>query len=302
MPYTGNTSPYLKGSPIFYNILYQDGDVKETVNPTSSTTTIICEIAFADKYTFLWHMLGYSEVKSSYLSRILPERSSWNENQYALHADAVKFMKWTNASGTIGGIPIPNGWPAFERVQYAVTFGAPLYDLVEDTSSMATFDESTRFVLWSKNGAASNERIPGNSFQFINATKDALMETGIRTGRTISLEAKWLDVPFVNYTRIAAISNRINAAEVTFDGQTYPAETVLFESWSETKKRTAFGTKVSDLTFKFLVRQDLDSTGAQRTWNKFWAKDGTTVEVSTTGTTGGVRVFQTADLKDLFKV
>ena len=302
MPLTGTTSVYLKGSPVSYNILYQDGEVKETVNQTSSVTTLICEVAFDDKYKFLWHMVGHSTVSGGYLSRILPERSSWNGDQYALSVDSVKFMKYTAVPGTIGGIPIPNGWPTFERVQYSVTFGAPLYEILEDSATPSSFDESTRFVLWSKNGAASNERVPGASFKFINANKDPLPEGPVRTGRTVSLEAKWLDVPEVNYTRIAGMSNRINGSAITLDGQLYPAETVLFESWSEAKKRTAFGQLVSDVTFKFLIRQDLDSAGVQRTWNKFWSKDGTTVEVSSDGTTGGVRVFQTANLLDLFKV
>ena len=302
MPFTGTTSPLLKGTPIYYNVLYQDGEIKQAANPTSATVTVICETAFATSERFLQHMLGRATRKPTYIERMLPEVSLWgpftlNPVHYALSADAVKFIGWT---GKVD--PLDKAWPAYDRVQYAVTYGAPLYELSEDNVGGVTTDESTRFVLWSKNGAASNERIPGNSFKFINANKDPIGETGIRTGRTVSLEAKWLDVPYVNYTRIAAISNRINAAAVTFDGQTYPAETVLFESWSEAKKRDVFGQRVSDVTFKFLVRQDLDSTGAQRTWNKFWTKDGLTVEVSSDGTTGGVRVFQTADLKDLFKV
>jgi len=298
MPQTGTTSAARKGAPIPYNILYQDGEIKETYNPTSSTTTVICEIDFNDRAYFLWHMLGYSFKEGNYLRRVLPERAGYNSNHYALNAEAVKFMGWTGAHSGLGG------WPGYTRAQYAVTFGAPLYNVLEDGPAGVNFDESSRFVVWSKKGAASNEKIPGGMFYIVNNALPAvpspghqpLSENSVRTGRTVSLEAKWLDVPFVNYTGISGLANRINTAAVIFDGATFPEETVLFESWSETKKVNAFGTKVSDLTFSFLVRQD------DRTWNKFWRKDGTLVEASDNGNSSGNKLFKTGTLENLFKL
>jgi len=298
MPQTGTTSILHKITPITYNILYQDGDIRETYNPTSSTTTIICEIDFDDRASFLYHMLGYSFKSGNYLRRVLPERGGYDTNHYALNAEAVKFMGWTGDHSGLGN------WPGYTRAQYAITFGAPLYDVLEDPQPQTSFDESTRFVVWSKKGAASNEKIPGGAFYIVNDALPAvpspghqpLNEVGIRTGRTVSLEAKWLDVPFVNYAGISALANRINLGPVTFDGTIFPEETVLFETWAETKKVNAFGAKVSDITFSFLVRQD------DRTWNMFWRKDGTLVEASDNGNTSGNKLFKTGTLENLFKL
>jgi len=300
MPQTGTTSRSQKEQDglVTYNILMQESDIKEVYNQTSSTTTVICEIAFEDSIVFLYHMLGYSQKIGTYLSRVCPEVCGWNPNQYAMSAELVKALTWT------GDLPLSDDWPGFTRLQYAVTFGAPLYEIIEDPVPLSgsSFDESKRFTVWKKKGAASNEKIPGGAFKIINDAlppnggQTPIGEVGVRTGRTVSLEAKWLDVPYVNYLGISALANKINDGPVTFDGERYEAETVLFESWSQEPKRNAFGERTFDITFNFLVRQD------ERTWNEFWKADGTFAKVSSDGTSSGNKVFQVGTLENLFKL
>lgn len=288
MPVTGTTTPARKLA-IPYSVLNLEDSIQEEYGTTSSTTTVLCETAWATAGDFLWEMLGYSEKVGNYLKRVLPEKCGYNDDHYALSAKLVKAITWTNNTTE------DNGWPAYNRAVYAVTFGAPLYDLKED-EEVTSATEYNRFVVWSKKGAASNEKIPGGAFKTVEATPQLIPETGVRTGRTVSLEAKWLDLPHVNYAGISALSNKVNEAAMTWDGVIYPIESILFESWSEQKRVNAFGKKTSDLTFQFLIRQD------DRTWNKFQKSDGTFVNVTTTGTTGGTKVYPLASFENLFKL
>ena len=295
---TGTTSPDLK-TGIEYAIGILEGDMKQEYTPNSSSVSALCTCSYEDSDLFLAEMLGYSKKVGTELQRVLPEKSGWDnpaltdEIHYALDARLVKSLKWIeNDTFT--------GWPVYAEMVYLVTFGAPLYEVLEDDEAALLGGEQNRFVVWTKRGAAQNEKIPGGAYWIpaagaIGAKK--LNEVGVRTGRTLSLTAKWLDVPYVNYTTLSGLANKVNASAITFDDTEYAAETVLFENWSEDKRVNAFGGRVVDLTFNFTVRID------GRTWNKVWTGYDSPYEylAPTNKADGtGTKLFATADLTDCF--
>lgn len=291
MPTTGNTTAERKNL-IDYNILNQDGDIKQSFANAASGTTILCEVAWADAEYFRWDMLGYSMMAEGALVRVLPERCEFDgcDEQYCMQCDLVRVITHTNTND-------PTAWPVFERAVYQCQFAAPPYDVLED-SYVENGDESVRNVVWSGRSVASNEKIPGGGFRFVDAVaanRTPIGEVGVKTGRLTMLVAKWIDVP--ELPLISTIANKINEFPVTWNHRLYDAETVLLESWSYDYRKNPFGDWTYDITYNFAIRSD------GRTWNKFW-KNGASgyVEVSDDGTSGGDKPFALADFDDLFDV
>ena len=288
-PQTGTTSPSKK-TPIEYKIEILENSIKEEYGPNTNGTTVLCTVADDDALEFVRQMLGYATRVGSQLDRVLPEKCGWNDTQYAVRCELVKCLTWVDNDETL------NNWPGYNEVVYAVTFAAPLYQVLEDDE---VTHEHERFVVWKRRGVSQNEKIPGGGFLYVDdvtaANRTPVPEVGVKTGRQVMLQAKWLDVPYVNYAKLSSLANKVNDAAVTWDGVTYDAETVLFDSWDEDKRVNSDGLITVDLTFNFAVRQD------GRTWNKFW-KNGTDgyVEVSDDGTSSGVKPFASADLNGLF--
>jgi hypothetical protein len=159
--------------------------------------------------------------------------------------------------------------------------------------------EHERYVVWKRRGVAENEKIPGGGFKIAPGEPGAgkqISEVGVKTGRTVQLEAKWIDVPFVNYSKIGPLSNKVNAAPVTFNGVTYDAETVLFATWGEDPRVNPFGTATTDITFTFSIRCD------GRSWNKFWLKAGASVAYVSVVDDAGNKPYAAGDLNDLFSM
>lgn len=285
MPTTGTTTPDRKNL-VEYNFYNQTGDVKEQYGQTANGSGFLLELAYADGGAFLRDMLGYSELNGNEIVRVLPERSGYDDDQYCLQCDLAKSITYTGLSA--------DEWPEFERVVYNCQFAAPLYAVLEDDE---VEHEHERFVIWRSRGAANNEQIPGGGFKFTDGSNAILAQVGVKTGRLIYLQAKWIDVPFLSTNIYFNAANRVNSTEVTWNGSTYAAETVLFESWDSDQRRNPFGELTYDITFNFAVRAD------GRTWNKFW-KSGLSgyVEVSHDGTPGGNKPFSTYDLNDLFTI
>lgn len=291
MPTTGTTSADVK-TGISYEIGILETDFKEDYNQTTSGTTAVCTVDFDSAGAWLHEMLGYSSRDGIYLKRVLPEKCSWNDNQYAMSAQLLRSL-------TPAGFDA-NGWTNYEKCVYAVQFAAPLYTILDDQETGGA--EYKRFVVWTRSGQATNVKIPGASYVFPSDSKP-LEEVGVMTGGTTSLEAKWLDVPYVNIAMFQTLLNKVNTSAVTWDGVEYAAETVLFQSWKEQKKVNPFGRLTADLTFNFVIRSDKRGSTA-RTWNTFWRKSATggiTLEAPTAdGTVGGSKVFEAADLNSCF--
>jgi hypothetical protein len=301
---TGSTTPGQKAI-IPYSILTGENDIQQEWTPTGSTTTVICLVdgQYADH--FLEDMLGYSSKVGTTLNRVLPERCQYVSNnftsfagQYALSGNLVK-----NFGGFTTDPVVRRGWPVFAAQHYRITFGTPLYKVLENGTY--TY-EHERFVVWTPRGVAENEKIPGGGFKFTTdagATYTRLSEVGVMTGRTVELEAKWLDVPYVNFTKISLMANRVNTSAVTFNGVTYAAQTVLFKTWSAPPKVNALGLPTQDITFAFSIKMDYNADNTtHRSWNKFWVKQPSSAGVSYVDVVddAGNPPYATADLNLLF--
>lgn len=312
---TGSTSP-LQKTGIRYGVRSLNDSMAQDYSNVSSTHSVLCCVAYEDSDLFLAEMLGYSFKSGGDLIRVLPETSGWDALtatdtlHYALDAKLVESIGFDGPDSF-------SGWPTYKQLVYRVTFGAPLYNVLEDYDVI--FYEHERNVVWTKHGQAQNEKIPGAGFKF-PSDQTQLSEVGVLTGRTLSIQAKWLNVPFVNYAKLSQLANKVNVGlgsglpptgPLIFDGIKYPPETVLFETWSEEKIVDAFGSKQVNLTFNFLVRID------GRTWNAFWRRVRTAIqdppgsgifttiprEVPTAdGTLGGTKVFRAADLNECFSL
>jgi hypothetical protein len=291
MPVTGNTTPELKNA-IEYNILCQENDVKMSYSNAASGTTIYCEVAWEDIEYFRRDMLGYAEFSGGTLVRVLPERCEFPgcEEQYCMGMELVKAITFSPAATALS----PGNWPVYERAVFACQFAAPPYDVLED-SETPEGDESVRNVVWTKRMIAANEKIPGGGFKFIDSNKTPLAEVGVKTGRVVNLQAKWIDVPELPI--ISSFANKINEFALVWNHEIYDAETVLVETMAYDYRKNPFGDWTFDVTYNLAIRQD------GRTWNKFWKNgDEGYVEVSSDGTTGGDRPFEVADLADLFNL
>lgn len=269
-------------------------DVADSSDPTTSGLTATVVINASERELFLYDMLGWSEVTGGILRRVLPEPAGFDRRYYCVKLDPLwKTPKYTANVLELDG----DGWPVFDIAAYKATYVIPLYEVKEDAE--ITY-EHERFCIWRKKPVAEDEQIPGASLKVESATASErlpLNEVGVRTGRRFELTCKWLDVPDVGYDVVSQYMNKINNAAVTWNGETYDAETVLVTGVEREPRVNGNGTKSSDFTFTFSIRAD------GRSWNKYWVSGATSsryVYVSADGTVGGDRVFETADLNSLW--
>ena len=276
---TGNTSPDSK-TGIAYSVGFLEGDFGETADPSSSSYSALCTVAWEDAQDFVEEMLGRTELTiDGKLNRILPEYCPHKPRAYAMKADLVKTMTWQQNSAV-------DGWPEFAQSVYRVTYAVPMYDIKEDEE---VTHEHERFCVWSKRITAQNEKIPGLTYKF--ASGKPLNEVGVRMGRQLEMTCKWLDVPVFDYAIISDYANKINSSAITLDGTEWDAETVLFVGGSEEPKVNAAGQRNRDISLSFLCRLD------GRTWNKFWNPAVAGADKYAEVTDGaGNKLFQTADL------
>lgn len=285
---TGNTSPEAK-TGIPYSVGNLEVDFGESADPTTSTYTALCTVAWEYADEFIEEMLGRVEltVEGGKLNRVLPEYCPHKPRAYALKADLVKTLTWQ-------GNDAATGWPTFAQSVYRVTYAVPMYDVKENED---VDYEHQRFCVWTKRITAQNEKVPGLSYKFVG-TGLPLNEVGVRMGRQLEMSCKWLDVPTFDYAVISQYANRVNDLEIELDGTTWPAETVLFVGGSEDPKVNAAGQRNRDITLTFLCRID------GRTWNKFWDRGAAGADkyvlVTDDGGAGGNRIFPTADLNQIW--
>lgn len=298
---TGETTPAFKNA-IEYGV---DHDIRQTSDPTTTgyTVTLAVDGTWTNNGNGLFEhdMLGWSQVVGGLLKRTLPEPCGRDPRAYCVKLDSVMHAPDALTAGetTVNA----NGWPTYQVERFQATYAIPLYKVLEDED--VTY-EHERFCIWRSKITAQNEKIPGGGFQFVSSTaadRTKVPEVGVKTGRTIDLTCKWLDLPFYDYDRLKVLCNKINTAAVTWNGTTYDAGTVLLTGVDNKPRINAVGDYSYDITFSFSVRTD------GPTWNMFW-KNGKEkyVEVSSEvttgdglgGTTSGNKPFETADLNDLW--
>ncbi len=306
---TGSTSPALK-SGIPYAVGMLEGDIKRTWDQTTSGTSARVACNWDDVSDFVEDMLGGSKLigtvgtTGARISRTLPERCPYNDRQYCLGLTLIQTTGFNH-----GAVSKFAGWPEFNKngegvAVFEAHYAATLYELLEDDE---IDDETDRFLIVTPSGVSENQQIPGAAFRVINDAIPAdqripLGETGVKTGRSIDLQVKFLDVPAVNYTKIISLSNKVNAGPFTIgEWFTFPAETCLFKTWTANRKVNALGNPTFDISFTFGIKTDKGPDGQFRTWNKFWTTTGY-VEVSHNGASTGNKVFQSGDLKGIFSM
>jgi hypothetical protein len=290
---TGSTTPS-GGYKNFvrYDVGTLPTDIEEQFDTTTNGSTVLMTVDWADSANFLRDMLGYSVKNGTVLNRILPEKSGWDDDTYAVAARSTKFFGGTTNN------PLYQNWPVPLYAEYAVTFAAPLYKVLEDSELSSSTAEYERYCVWRTKGTAQNEKIPGGSLKFVNAEKTLLNEVGVKTGRLVELTCKWIDVPFVDVPRLSSLSNKVNSSAVTWNGATYPAATVLYTGWEVEARNNHFGDPTHDITLTFAIRAD------NRSWNKFWDKTESGADkyvlVTDNGESGGNPLYQSGDLNTLW--
>jgi hypothetical protein len=291
--YTGRSSPDQKNA-IGYAVGH---DIQVTADPNTVGYTVTLTVDGEDATIFEREMLGYTgeDDEPGKMNRILPEPCGYDPRAYCVKLESIMHIPDAlNAGATaVNGV----GWPTYQLVSYRATYAIPMYNVLENSEIDY---EHERFCVWRTKVVAQNEKIPGGGFQFIGATaaeRIKLPEVGVKTGRILQLNCKWLDVPFFDYETLSTYCNAINISPVIWNGNEYPAETVLVTGMDAEPRINAIGERSFDITFDFAVRAD------GRTWNKFW-KNGTSgyVEVSDNGETSGNRPFEKLDLNLLWNM
>lgn len=286
---TGQSSPDSK-TAIGYAVGH---DLQVTADPQTVGYTVTLTVDGADSAAFEYEMLGYSRLEGGYLHRVLPEPCGRDSRAYCVKLESVLHIPDELAAGATAVNAA--GWPTYQIESYRATYAIPLYAVLEDEEVSY---EHERFCVWRMKVTAQSEKLPGGGFQYINAdVKKRLKvgEVGVKTGRMLDLSCKWLDVPFYDYDRLKTLCNKINSADVTWNGVTFDAETVLLTGVDAEPRVNAVGERAYDITFSFSVRTD------GRSWNRFWKAGGEGyVEVSSDGTPSGDRPFESADLNDLW--
>jgi hypothetical protein len=285
--HTGRSTPGLK-TAVPYSVAH---DIQVAADPQTSGHTVTLTVDGHDSARFVYEMLGYSYVIGSHLFRVLPEPSGRDGRAYCLKLESALHvpddLDRTDPANPAVAVNSA-GWPTYKIEAFRATYGIPLYNVLEDGD--VKVGEFERFCVWRTKITAQNEKMPGGGFVWMG-TNVKVSEVGVKTGRMLELTCKWLDVPKLDYGRLKGRCNQINVADVTWNGTTYDAETVLLTGVDSEPRVNAVGYPTFDITFTFAVRTD------GRTWNKFWRSgaDGY-VEITSDGTTAGARPFQKTDL------
>jgi hypothetical protein len=260
----------------------------DQIDQTTSSITVTVTVEDAAAESFKRNMMGYSIVGGDgKLRRRLPEVAKWGNfrDHYCVKLDPVfKTPLYTDGVLQLNS----DGWPQFDIAKYRATFVVPLYTIMSDDERDS---ERERFCVWRRKTTAQNEKIPGGGFYWVDAVaanRTPVPEVGVRVGRQTELTCKWLDVPQVDHETLTSYCNKVNDSAFEMDGTVYPTESVLLTGYDAEPKINGNRDKSYDITFTFAVRSD------GRTWNKFW-KSGASgyVEISSDGTTGGDKVFET---------
>lgn len=308
---TGTTTPDQKFCVPYF--VGDDADaIKEELSPGGNQTVVRCTIRASDRNQFEDEMLGYSYITADKkLARVLPEKCPYGDTspdvipQFATRADRILSLRYGKREEFTD--PALRNWPEFDEIVFGVTFASPLYDIKEDDEiSTITQDaeswpnEFERYCVVSHKGAVKNEKIPGGSYKIIDtdvSKRKQLTEAQVRTGITVGLSVKWIEVPRIDITVLKGLQGKINKYAMTIDGVEYAAKTLLFETWGGTPRRNSRGQKMFDIDFSLMARMD------GRTWNHFWTASSTgtpvIVEVSSDGTSGGDRPYTEVDLRKM---
>lgn len=283
MPTTGSTTPTAKTPGIEYTVGVLETDTAKRIDQTGYSVTALLTVAWGDRTEFEEHMLGYTDNSDSGLVRVLPERHPENDNLYCTGLDLVQYIGY---DGTNDG----DDWPTFQKAVYRATYTVPQFVVSEDEDTAAEYE---RYVQWVTKSTSQYQSIPGGALKFPDGTP--LDKTPIKVGRYNEMNATWIQIPYANSEFLDDLMGRINTSSLTWNGRTYLAETVLFDSWEHQPKIDSRGERQFDYNYKLRVLAD------GRSWNTIWRLNSSNELVyDTPEDDAGNKMYQLADLNALF--
>lgn len=313
---------------VTYWVLADLDAYQETYVTDGNMTRVPIAVAWQDAELFKKYALGYATSAGgvlTYLVRFTPLPCPFQVNQYL--SDLRKRVIHVGVSST--GVPayaepdalndnwftLPetNGMPP--RVVYDATFTCPPYDVIDQTTFVASaYNELKRFVTRERQVNPRERKVPSAGFETaVGAVGSGtpILEVGFAPYVTYDFTYTWHQVPYnlIPDTAIANCLLKVNNA--TFDYQAGNTDTrmvgdtygkfqigdILFKGLASNIRpyRTANGTWAADLPYVFSY-QPADGSGGG--WNKVPRNDGTWVAVR--DRTTGAPLYGSANLDTLF--
>lgn len=281
------------------------------VNDTIRASRVFNNIAWGDRWRFIYEMIGYSYVDESEgsgypIHRVVPK-------YYPLFTkDAGKPFLWAKQVPRIRGEGLTKdetwhqglqvGKPTNARIEIGyetLTHAVFTDDQMSSISTDGTIDESTlaRFVTKAIQPSSEYLTFPRGAYKWVT---DPVAAVDNSNGRVISfLEVTyiWHQVPGIP-TSLATTIGTVNDA--TFDGA--PAETLLLVGCNLKPYRNIVGARVYDIEYK--CRFFNPSSGIGHNHFLRFVGDGTTPfydRMTSNGLSGGDPVFAKKDFTKLFK-
>ena len=304
--------------------LYGDTDYSEQLNSgnISAGSNASCTRIFFIKDevipSFLDALLGYGQVSNvGAVQRVLPDPHPVFNNMYASEA-TVERMGLNPLS-----VQYPNKTARSTTAKVTATYKPVDYEVVADTGSIA---EQYRFVSRSKLPAGEYFSIDATGMYYCNKVNPdgkhvSLASPPGRITASAEITMTWHAVPPNTATspfiepNCAAITNclgRVNSVAFDPAHYNYPAGTVLFMAAEPRMVANRVTTGAAnynyyyEITMKFLYRNNGPSAvvageyaGHQFVWDQANRRYDL---ITTTGLTGGNRLYETADLNTLFQI
>lgn len=286
-----------------------------------------------DRATLAANLVGWPTLVTAggvtYISRVTPHGYTG-----LARADGTPFL-WVTAANRIAGEGISKPTDSGENTKYTaddggtgllptiqeltchmiVEYRSPLYDIVEDTdcigaspSPLAGYpDEGTllRFVERYLEPAYRADRIPKGLFKTVEATPRVVAEPLNKIHAAATLVYVHKQRPDVPYLAMLNTTGRVNS--VAFDGGRFPAGTLYCQPPKMRQYMSALGQRLYDFRFAFSLAYNVDASGVAQGWNGPYVQRNDAANkldytlLTTTGLSGGQKLYPTADFTKLFQ-
>lgn len=290
---------------------------RETWVPGANKTVIMARVPTEQAWDWITDMVGQAYIGSGMLRRDPPEQNPFDPNQYCTKIEQVDHGDISD-SGTLeidvdGGThrtfaDIDSGWPVTKWSRYRCTFeGMPFWvktDDEVDAEAPGNERELERYVLRNRKSYMREQELPGGGFKTIEATPVTLFTTGFKFVAYADVTYTWVRVPVTQFMQMSEKDDWIGAINsTTFDtngsangGYSWLEGELMYVGYDDSNKYfDANEDWVVDVVYSFRWKK----IG----WNFFFKADGSTVEVSTDGTSGGTRPYaDEQDFAELFRV
>ncbi|WP_020469322.1 hypothetical protein [Zavarzinella formosa] len=284
---------------------------RESYSSGGSQCTRVFLVAWDQRGRFIDDLLGYSYIDGSgRICRVLPDSHPEISNQYATDCSVegigqlgiartgTAFGSWTTAVITANYKPRPYAIDSDSDVSY--------YSVVGD------HPELHRYL--TRNSTFSVEMLTvQGAMKFVTSQRAIPNPPGKAIG-TIGLQYVWNEVPAIsfnpfvipNLSAIKACFGKVNNTVFDGGGGNYPPGTVLFLGVDpqQIMPRLNGDNYYWTITFSFLYRDNgfVESLGENAGHNYLFEPTTGWDLVTTDGTSGANRIYQSADLNTLFNL